>query len=206
MCKTATCWSYVVTQVRAATPDFSSKEVHQELGFKARIVELKHITLTSSLMKDWVVSPWCKIRKREGCWVIRDVCQGVNRPNLYMSGSLCMFPECLSPPEPSFPILKLYPPFPHNLLCMYLCFHVICQESETPICGLQGFLSAAQNGLHKTGLRTVSKTSALKHTDGCCRAEASGTEMREGGVASWAFSVLVGLLCLSQSLIWKQLP
>lgn len=94
-----------------------------------------------------------------------------------------MFPECPSPSELLFPIVKHYPPFPPNLLCMCLCFHVICQKSETPVCGLQGFLSAAQNGLHKTGPRTVSKTSALKRTDGCCRAEASGTEMREGGVA-----------------------
>lgn len=44
-------------------------KVHHDLVvFKARTAEFKNISLSSSLVKDWIVCSCCKIRKTEGCW------------------------------------------------------------------------------------------------------------------------------------------
>lgn len=92
--------------------------------------------------------------------------------------------------EPSSPILKHYPsPSTHFV------FHVIHWGSETPVWGLQDLLSPAQSGLQKT--EYFRRPVLWNILVAAVELKQGGTEMRAGGVASRAFSVLVVLLCLS---------
>lgn len=142
MCKTATCWGDVITQVAAgcaSTPSFSSRErstaqggVHSKnncikkyMPYQQPCEGLNSLFLMQN-KKDRRVLKWEGMCAKE--WMSR----------LYLSLFSCLLPEC---PSLSWTLIS-------NLKTHFV-FHVIYWGSETPVCGLQGLLSTAQSGLHK---------------------------------------------------------
>lgn len=149
MCKTATCWGDVITQVTAecaSTPSFTSKErstpqgsVHSKnscikkyIPYQQPCEGLNSLFLMEN-KKDRRVLKWEGMYNKEWMSPV-STC-------LYSCACSLNVPVYL---EPSSPILKHYPP-PST----HFAFHVIYWGSEAPVCGLQG-LSAAQSGPQKT--------------------------------------------------------
>lgn len=109
-------WSHKLQQGVLLLPvSPPKKEVHHRVVFTARIAALKNISLSSSLVKDWIVCSWCKISQK-GAEVRRNVCQGVNEPCLYLSAFLCLLPEC--------PCLSWTPIY--NLKTLPTTLHPLC--------------------------------------------------------------------------------
>lgn len=195
-------WSHKLQQGVLLLPVSSpKKEVHHRLVFKARIAALK-IHMPYQQPREELNSLFLTQNKKDR----RVLKWGMYAKEWMSPVSTCLYSCACSLnvpvyPEPSSPILKRYPP-PST----HFVFHVIYWGSETPVCGLQGLLSAAQSGLQKTGLRTVSKTTALKRTDGCCRAKARGNRNESRWCCLMSFFSSSCFALLVQSLIWKQLP
>lgn len=153
-------------------------------------------------MKDWIVCSCCKLRKTEGCWSEKGCMPGsewaqslhVHVP--WISQSIWTLISNLKTLSTT-----------SNPLCTYPCVSMWYTEGlKLQHVDYKGYLAPQRMDYRRQGSEQFLQPVLWNVLMAAAELKQGGTEMRAGGVVSWVFPVLVVLLCLSQSLIWKQLP